>query len=227
MSFDDSTPRRAGLGPLAIGLIVGLPLFSIIFVLLCVLVALRADPRSRMDASPPSLPAAEVDGVRPAEKREPAPVADWSDVGATEMAGDVTVSLRKVRLHEGAFLNLRTRLPTLTRAEIVVTNVSPARNVRFAGWNTAAVRFTDEHGNDYRIHPFGREDRLYDEVGQSWLMFTPAEPCILYPRKETHFILWFEQIADVAMQGRLSLPGEAVGGSGVIRLQLKVTRDKP
>lgn len=44
MSFSDSSPRRTGLSPLAIGLIIGLPLFGIFVLAVCVSLALPTSP---------------------------------------------------------------------------------------------------------------------------------------------------------------------------------------
>lgn len=157
---------------------------------------------------------------KPAAKDgEPKPKKDAGTppAGPTAKVGEVEAELCDARVVEiwGRSFGTQSLLGKGTQLQVRVSNRSPSKITRFAGWQDTA-KLTDEHGNEYKPVKFPA----------GWSFNFPAferiadEP--IHPEKMLTTYLFFEPVTAGSSQVTLIVPAAAVGGRGDLRLKIPV-----
>jgi hypothetical protein len=121
-----------------------------------------------------------------------------------------------------------------TLVKLKLTNTSPTKVVKFAGWQETAT-LEDEHGNRYGAVTFGRDFGGFMEgTGWNWepglgrddasidTSAILAYNLSLHPGKSYITYLFFAETAGVAREARLTMPAAALGGVGKVRLRVAI-----
>lgn len=196
----------------------------------------RNDPRAPatgpQDASKDSPQEATKDGTKTAAPdgtpkgdggAEPAtPAIEWADALAGTRAGDVKVSVASVevgRVRVKGFGGEVESKDANLLIHVRIENGSETRKVEYRSWGQAdsfgfgekrASELVDNFGNTYKSVGFSVTMR---PVGQ---LLSES----VYPGKSVDDLLVFEVPVDKAEFLRLTLPANAFGGKGMIRLQI-------
>jgi hypothetical protein len=179
----------------------------------------------------PQAPAGEgPQGGRPAEplKFDSDQKVRWEEAGNSGRVGDVSAG---VLLARPWVVNRRDfgawKLNEMLVVKLKLTNTSTTKIVTFGGWQGKAT-LVDEHGNEYRaIHfgaglgGFGDMPGGAEDVGSDTDAIL-AYNLRLHPGKSYITYLFYEKPAAVSREARLTLPAEALGGTGTIRLQVPI-----
>jgi hypothetical protein len=104
----------------------------------------------------------------------------------------------------------------LCQIGVRIHNTSKTKKLDYRGWCGAGVllgasaRLVDEFGNSYRAMNFGLGSQVQGQILEA----------AIYPEKWVDDLLVFELPVQRATKLTLTLPGENVGGTGVVQIQL-------
>jgi molybdopterin/thiamine biosynthesis adenylyltransferase len=152
----------------------------------------------------------------------------WDDGFAGVAQGDVAVKVVDAKVGKvglDAIDGDSVSVSDLLMVTLVITNKSGARKLNYESWAGSDVSFSrrdyasleDEAGNIYKRASFPLGTKV---KGQQ-------RAASVYPGESTTDVLVFERPTSGSKELRLELPGENIGGSGMIRLLIqkaKVTR---
>jgi hypothetical protein len=117
--------------------------------------------------------------------------------------------------------------------ELRLTNASPTKIINFRGWQHGTSIVEDEHGNRYGLIDFGVGFSFGDGLWDRWNgdPNVNAESIIahnlsLHPRKSYITYLFCKKPTDVSKEARMTLPSEALGGTGTIRLRVPIFNEE-
>jgi hypothetical protein len=118
--------------------------------------------------------------------------------------------------------------------KLKLTNTSPTKMVHFGTWQETAT-LEDEHKNSYRAMRLGADfGGFFAEFARSKEDEEHNKGCVtdairarnltLRPGKSYITYLFYEEPASVSTEAWLSLPAREVGGSGIARPRVPITR---
>lgn len=155
---------------------------------------------------------------------------NWKE--ATDTASTKEVRVKVAYLAAGEVSGTRFSRPHISQAsyaKIHLANLTQTKVIRFEGWETSAM-MEDEHGNSYKPvdWPGGFAFDLMPSAPQGTNNKDIKEHRIICRRETIEpgeviaFLLFFEKPARVSKEARLTLPVEAVGGTGALRIKVPV-----
>ncbi|MFQ5731362.1 MAG: hypothetical protein ACE5KM_05335 [Planctomycetaceae bacterium] len=147
----------------------------------------------------------------------------WAEPGTAVRQGVVRVSVSKVSVGKVALKNLGQESESkdaLLKIELKIENLSDAKKTTYKSWGSRftdfsseeRARLTDNLGNKYTNSHFGFGATV---VGQ---LKTES----IYPVKSVTDVLVFEAPVQKATILKLELPASAFGGTGMLRMKIKV-----
>jgi hypothetical protein len=156
----------------------------------------------------------------------------WDKIGSAQRVDDVSVKCLQARpasfscKHWGGW---KIRGPMLV-VELKLTNTSPTKIVKFAGWQEATSVVEDEHGNRYALIDFGVDfEGFGDGLWSRWKLVADvdagsilAQNLMLHPGKSYITYLFCAKPADISKEARLTLRSKALGGTGTVRLRVPI-----
>lgn len=159
-------------------------------------------------------------------KNEP---VDWTSIGSSTRVGDLEISVMGVAVKGvrgksyGDIANF-----TATVVQLRLANKSETRIARYHGWLGDGV-LADEHGNMYKPESlpsgFGFDSVpmvVKHDFNMHTSLITHGRDTVIHPGKDIVTYLFFERIAGVSKEARISLPGKDVETPGVVRLRAPI-----